>query len=298
VPVLRTLTTALLLALLVAVAVAMVARWSAWAAGATVGAAAPTGPAPVIADSTLVTADSTAADTTAGGALGAEEAAADSAAVAADAADDSAAAIGGEVVTGPAPGAGAAGPRRSASGPDWKAMLPRNWQEVVEAPERWIVVAAFAGTFLAALFTAWIAVRGSVPAVEETGPVRRRSDAVQLLAVLQRDGRLVDFLREEIESFSDAQIGAAVRAVHAGCRQALEEHLVIEPVNGADEGTQVTVESGFDPSAIRLTGNVSGDPPFTGALRHRGWRAKEVQLPTDARGQDPEIIAPAEVEIG
>jgi hypothetical protein len=297
VPVLRTLLTALLVALLVAALVAVVARWDGSTTGAAGSMAAPATTIPGPSDSTLAVADTVSTDAPAAAPSATDagtEGAADSAAVASA---DSAAVAGGPDA-GLAPPADAAGRRSPASGPDWSAILPGSWQEVVEAPERWIVIAAFAGTFLAALLTAWIAVAGSAPADEETGPIHRRSDAVQLLAVLQRDGRLVDFLREEIEPFTDAQIGAAVRAVHAGCRKALDEHLVLEPVNAADEGAQVTVESGFDPSAIRLTGNVSGDPPFSGALRHRGWRAKSVELPTDARGQDPEIIAPAEIEIG
>ena len=99
------------------------------------------------------------------------------------------------------------------------------------------------------------------------------------------------------EIVQHAQIGAAVRAVHAGCSKALDEHMSLQAVMSEEEGDEVTIETGFDPSAVRLTGNVVGDPPFTGALRHRGWRATEVSLPTDARGQDPDIVAPAEVEI-
>jgi hypothetical protein len=175
--------------------------------------------------------------------------------------------------------------------------LPTGWDEIKTAPERWIVLAAFVAAFVVALLTALIAVRGSTTEEVEAGPVHRRSDAVQLLAVLQREGRLVDFLREEIEPFTDAQIGAAARAVHAGCRKALDEHMVLGPVHESEEGQTVTVSEGFDPSAIRLTGSVSGDPPFEGALRHRGWRATDIHLPTDARGQDPEIVAPAEIEI-
>ena len=121
--------------------------------------------------------------------------------------------------------------------------------------------------------------------------------AVALLAVLQREGRLVDFLREDIANFSDAQVGAAARAIHASCRKVLDEHLVLEPVRTEDEGARIVVPTGFDPSTIRLTGKVGGKPPFRGVLRHRGWRTQELELPADAAGQDPSIIAPAEVEI-
>lgn len=121
--------------------------------------------------------------------------------------------------------------------------------------------------------------------------------AVQLLALFQREGRLVDFLREDIQPYDDSQIGAAVREIHKECRQVLAEHLTLEPVLNGQEGDEVTVPKGFDPSAIRLTGNVSGEPPFRGSLRHAGWRAVRVKLPDQPSGQDTKIVAPAEVEI-
>jgi len=121
--------------------------------------------------------------------------------------------------------------------------------------------------------------------------------AVQMLALLQREGRLIDFLREDIQPYDDAQIGAAVRTIHQTCRQVLAEHLTLEPVLNGNEGDDVVVPKDFDPSAIRLTGNVSGEPPFRGVLRHPGWRAARVKLPAQPAGQDPHIIAPAEVEI-
>jgi hypothetical protein len=121
--------------------------------------------------------------------------------------------------------------------------------------------------------------------------------AVQLLSLFQREGRLVDFLREDIQPYDDSQIGAAVREIHKACRQVLTEHLTLEPVLNGQEGDEVTVPKGFDPSAIRLTGNVSGEPPFHGSLRHAGWRTTQVKLPAQPAGQDPKIVAPAEVEI-
>jgi hypothetical protein len=107
----------------------------------------------------------------------------------------------------------------------------------------------------------------------------------------------VDFLREDIQPYEDAQIGAAVRTIHQACRQVLAEHVVLEPVLNGQEGDEITVPQDFDPSAIRLTGNVTGEPPFHGALRHAGWRAAQVKLPAQPAGQDPKIVAPAEVEI-
>jgi hypothetical protein len=121
------------------------------------------------------------------------------------------------------------------------------------------------------------------------------AEALQLLALLQRDGRLVDFVSEDLSGFSDAEIGAAARTVHAGCRKVVDAYLKLEPVYRDGEGASVTVAPGFDPAAVRLTGNVVGDPPFRGTLRHHGWRAADVrfpELPGDGR-----IVAPAEVEL-
>lgn len=121
---------------------------------------------------------------------------------------------------------------------------------------------------------------------------------LRVLAVLQRDGRLVDFLEEEIDAYSDAQIGAAVRDIHRGCRKALHEYLRIEPVFNAAEEDRVTVPADFDPAAVRLIGNVNGAPPFQGVLKHHGWRARAVQLPALPAGRDDAaVLAPAEVEI-
>ena len=129
------------------------------------------------------------------------------------------------------------------------------------------------------------------PAVPDERP------ALQLLGLLQREGRLVDFIEEDLHGFTDAQIGVAARTVHAGCKRAIEEHFRLEPVYRDPEGATVTVNGGFDPGAIRLTGNVVGSPPFRGSLRHHGWRVLEARLPKVAEGQDPRLVAPAEVEL-
>lgn len=121
--------------------------------------------------------------------------------------------------------------------------------------------------------------------------------ALQLLALLQREGRFVDFLQEDVSSFSDTDIGAAARVVHEGCKKALDEHFTIEPVHEKDEGASVKVEAGFDAHAIRLTGNVVGEAPFTGTLSHRGWRCTDVRLPQMSESHDPQVLAPAEVEL-
>lgn len=122
--------------------------------------------------------------------------------------------------------------------------------------------------------------------------------AVQMLAILQRKGRLIDFLQEDISSFQDAQIGAAVRTIHAGCREALAEHVDLAPVYAESEGSQVTIEPGFDPEQVRLSGAVQGDPPFQGTLQHRGWKIASLKLPRRVDdGDESRIVAPAEVEV-
>ncbi len=136
----------------------------------------------------------------------------------------------------------------------------------------------------------------AAPAGPAPEVVSRRA-ALQLLAALQREGRLVDFVEEDLAGYPDATVGAAARAVHAGCKKAIGEYFRLEPVLREPEGATVEVRSGFDPAAVRLTGNVVGAPPFKGALRHHGWRAQDVKLPQASDGIDPAIVAPAEVEL-
>lgn len=121
--------------------------------------------------------------------------------------------------------------------------------------------------------------------------------ALQLLGILQRDARLIDFAQEDLSGYSDADIGAAARVVHEGCRKVLREHFMIEPVLRETEGSQIAVSPGFDAAAIRLTGNVVGSAPFNGVVGHRGWRATDVHLPKVADGHSVHILAPAEVEL-
>ncbi|GAC1605693.1 MAG: DUF2760 domain-containing protein [Myxococcales bacterium] len=124
-----------------------------------------------------------------------------------------------------------------------------------------------------------------------------RECALHLLALLQREGRLLDFCEEELTGFSDADVGAAARTVHAGCRKLLRQSLALVPVRAEAEGAAVVVEPGFDARAVRLTGSVVGSPPFRGTLRHHGWRAAEVKLPHPPRGEAATVLAPAEVEL-
>lgn len=129
--------------------------------------------------------------------------------------------------------------------------------------------------------------------LQESGP----DSALVLLSLLQKEGRFLDFLQEEVSGYSDHEVGAAARVVHDGCRRVLDDHLSIAPVRDEAEGSQVTLQKGFDPSAERPTGHVIGEPPFTGSLVHRGWRALDVRLPQVASSRDVRILAPAEVEL-
>lgn len=144
-------------------------------------------------------------------------------------------------------------------------------------------------------------------ATPETAPAGKTADllqepspqaAVQILSVLQREGRFVDFLQEELSLYDDAQIGAAVRGIHEGCRKVLKDYVQLKPVLEESEGARVTVPTGFDANTIRLTGNVVGNPPFEGILRHRGWKVARLELPRLAADKKEDwILAPAEVEI-
>jgi hypothetical protein len=130
-------------------------------------------------------------------------------------------------------------------------------------------------------------------------PLRQASPdaALQLLALLQRDARLIDFTEEDLASHADADIGAAARIVHEGCRKVLREHFTIAPVRAEAEGSRISLDAGFDAAAIRLTGNVVGSAPFKGSISHRGWRATDVRLPRLASGHDATVLAQAEVEL-
>jgi hypothetical protein len=154
--------------------------------------------------------------------------------------------------------------------------------------------------------------RTAPPARETPRPVERKPEpkpvppplpalpsdapAIQMLAILQRKGRLIDFLQENLSGYDDAQIGAAVRTIHTGCKEALLEHVTLEPIYSDSEGSQVTVDAGFDANAVRLVGNVTGEPPFRGTLVHRGWRVVKLDLPRQTSDKE-KVIAPAEVEV-
>ena len=128
-------------------------------------------------------------------------------------------------------------------------------------------------------------------------PERVHASGLFVLGALQREGRLVDFLQQEVAGFSDAEVGAAARVIHAGCRKVLEQYVTVAPVLKEAEGDAVTVPAGFDAQRIRLTGSVAGQPPFRGTLRHHGWVATEIKLPAVQESLDPRVLAAAEVEL-
>ena len=131
----------------------------------------------------------------------------------------------------------------------------------------------------------------------EAPPERVHASGLMLLAAFQREGRLVDFLQQDAAGYSDEEIGAAARVVHTGCMKALRQFFDLAPATPGTEGTPMTVPSGFDAERIRLTGNVSGKPPFKGTLKHHGWVATNVRMPSISDALDPRVIAPAEVEL-
>ncbi len=137
------------------------------------------------------------------------------------------------------------------------------------------------------------------PAAPPPAPLREapHESALQLLGLLQREARFIDFIEEDVKAYSDADIGAAARVVHEGCRKVLREHFSLAPLRSEPEGSRITLPEGFDAAAVRVTGNVVGKAPFTGTLSHRGWRATDTRLPRLAAGHDAAILAQAEVEL-
>jgi hypothetical protein len=181
----------------------------------------------------------------------------------------------------------------------------------------------FDGNFAARVRAAWVSSRKESPAGMPTGasgaaatadeaatggesplnrepgsPARDRSDAaLQLLGLMQREGRLVDFLQQDLTGFSDADVGSAARVVHEGCRRALQSRATITPCRTEAEGAQVTLPTGFDAHLVKISGNLAGEPPYRGVLRHGGWRVQALELPELVGDANPEIIQPAEVEL-
>jgi hypothetical protein len=150
--------------------------------------------------------------------------------------------------------------------------------------------------------------RGAAPSSAVTEPAQQPAptpslkqitpeSALQLLSLLQQEARLVDFLQEDLKGFADADVGAAARVVHEGGRKVLAQYFSLEPVRTETEETRITLPAGFNAAEIRLTGNVVGEPPFTGTLLHRGWRVTDTRLPKLSAAHDAQIIAAAEIEL-
>lgn len=134
-------------------------------------------------------------------------------------------------------------------------------------------------------------------AVDTPADMPTHTAALQLLGLLQREARFMDFVQEDVAGYADADIGAAARVVHEGCRKVLHQHFSVAPVRPEAEGSRVTLAAGFDAAAVRLTGHVVGQAPFTGTLGHRGWQVTDVKLPQLTDPQAARIIAQAEVEL-
>jgi len=121
--------------------------------------------------------------------------------------------------------------------------------------------------------------------------------ALQLLSLLQKEARFIDFVEEDVAAYSDADIGAAARVVHEGCSKVIGEHFTLVPIRQEQENSRITLAKGFDARSVRLTGNIVGEAPFTGMLVHKGWQVTDIRLPKLTEGHDAKIIAPAEVEL-
>jgi hypothetical protein len=177
-----------------------------------------------------------------------------------------------------------------------------------------LVLSYFAGVSLVvalALLMIILVSRGERPEPEPSKPdagkpmpvpavsTQAEAEIVSFLAILQERGRLVDFVMEDLTTYDDAQVGAAARVFHAGCKAALREHFKIRSVREEDEGSSITIPVGYAADEYRLIGNIRGAGPFSGTLVHRGWKTEWVKLPRLVR-VDPDrlpTIAPAEVEL-
>ena len=134
------------------------------------------------------------------------------------------------------------------------------------------------------------------PAPPAAPTIKTSDGALQMLGILQRDSRLIDFLMEDISAYSDDQVGAAVRELHNQCRDSVARYVTLQPVIDSVEGTFTQAPS-KDPNLVKFIGNVPATPPSGGTLRHKGWRAVKVDLPALGAKQDASVLAPAEIEI-
>jgi len=164
----------------------------------------------------------------------------------------------------------------------------------------------FSGALAARVEWALVAERAVAEPVEKPKPKPKpatskppvRSEALTLLATLQREARFIDFISEPLEGYPDAQIGAAARDVHRDCAAVLMRMFDLQPVVAEEEGAVIEVPAGFDAGRFRLVGNVTGEPPFKGRLAHHGWQAAKCEVPTwSGNPKSANIVAPVEVEL-
>jgi hypothetical protein len=125
-------------------------------------------------------------------------------------------------------------------------------------------------------------------------PVQTTGDFshLRLLSLMQESSRLVDFLKEDLSSFNDAQIGAAARKIHEECGKCLEDLVTVRPLMEENEGSKITIPQGYDSSKVKIVGNVKGTPPYTGVLVHKGWKAHKRSLPKKIGEQATQVICP------
>jgi hypothetical protein len=139
----------------------------------------------------------------------------------------------------------------------------------------------------------------AAPVPPAAAPLREAAPdaALQLLGLLQREARFIDFVQEDMAAYADADIGAAARVVHEGCRKVLRDNFTLSPIREEAEGSAITLPAGFDAAQVRVTGNVVGQPPFRGSLTHRGWQVVDTRLPKLAESHEVRVLACAEVEL-
>ncbi len=121
--------------------------------------------------------------------------------------------------------------------------------------------------------------------------------ALQLLYLLQNDARFIDFVKEDMSQHSDEDVGMVARVIHEGCNKVLDEHFSLAAICRENEGDKIVLADGYDAAKVRVTGNIVGNPPFSGTVVHRGWQITDVRLPSTVQGYNANIIAPAEVEL-
>ncbi len=159
---------------------------------------------------------------------------------------------------------------------------------------------------LKAFFTGKVSTKPQPQKIEEknqthtqkvTSKNQNTDSAVSLISLLQKHGRLIDFIFEDIDSYSDEEVGAGVRIVHEGCQKVLKEHITVTPIQKEKEETEITISEQVNPAKLKLTGNLNAQLPFKGILIHRGWEVTGINLPEILNKENSNIICPAEVDV-